>query len=162
MKIQKGHHFSLLEVLIALMIITASLPLLLTPFIYATTDQMETVQRLRKEKTVLYYLITILGELHSGSIPFSQLDGEQAYPFKPEWKGEDWKELPVTGTYQFKKLKDKTLSESQTLELYQITLEIIDGVGKNASSSTFNYEFVVKKGKEQAAAPKSEEKSDEA
>lgn len=162
MKPHKRRHFSLLEVLIALMIITASLPLLLTPFIYATTDQMETVQKLRKEKTVLYYLITILGELHSGSIPLSQLDGDQAYPFKPEWKAEEWKELPLTGTYQFKKMKNKSLSEDQTVELYQMTLEIIDGIGKKASSSSFIYEFVVKKGKDQAPTPNLEEKSDEA
>lgn len=137
-------HFSLLEVLIALLLITASLPLLLTPFIYATTDQMETVQKLRKEKTALYYLVTVLGELHSGAIPLSQLDGEQPYPFKPEWK-----EMPVPGTYKFKKIRDKPISEGQSVELWQTTLEIAD--------SSFTYEFVVKRGKAEQEVPKPQE-----
>lgn len=161
MKVLSPRHFSLLEVLIALMLITASLPLLLTPFIYATTDQIETVQKLRKEKTVLYYLVTILGELHTGAIPLNQLDGEQEYPFKPEWKGDDWKDLPITGSYKFKKIRDKSISEGQTVELWQITIEIKEGIGKNASSSNFTYEFVVSKGKSELEAPKKEEGKDE-
>ena len=146
MKVLSRRSFSLLEVLIALMLITASLPLLLTPFIYATTDQIETVQKLRKEKTILYYLITILGELHTGAIPLNQVGGEQAYPFKPEWKVEDWKDLPVSGSYQFKKIKDKPISDNQTAELWQIIIEIRDGNGKTASTSSFAYEFVLRKG----------------
>jgi hypothetical protein len=161
MKVISRRQFSLLEVLIALMLITASLPLSLTPFIYATTDQIETVQKLRKEKSVLYYLVTILGELHTGAIPLNQLDGEQEYPFKGEWKADDWKDLPITGSYKFKKMRDKPISEGQTLELWQTTIEIKEGVGKNASSSNFTYEFVVRKGKAEQETPKKEEGEDE-
>lgn len=161
MKIVSRRYFSLLEVLIALMLITASLPLLLTPFIYATTDQIETVQKLRKEKSVLYYLVTILSELHTGAIPLNQLEGEQEYPFKPEWKADEWKDLPITGSYKFKKIRDKSLEGGQKLELWQTTIEIKDGVGKNASTSNFTYEFAVKRGKSLDAAPQEEEEEEE-
>lgn len=156
MNILSTRRFSLLEVLIALMLITASLPLLLTPFIYATTDQMETVQKLRKEKTALYYLVTVLSELHTGGIPLNQLDGDQEYPFKPEWKAEE-NAPPVVGTYKFKKIRDKPIAEGQSVELWQTTIEIKDGTNNNPSSSSFAYEFVVRKGKASQEAPKSQE-----
>lgn len=156
MKILSERRFSLLEVLIALMLITASLPLLLTPFIYATADQMETVQKLRLEKTSLYYLVTILEELHTGGIPLSQLEGDSEYPFKGEWKREDLKDLPITGTYKFKYIRKKTETEGQRVELWQTTIEIKDGTAKTPSTSSFTYEFVIKRSKPEQVPKESE------
>lgn len=154
-------HFSLLEVLIALMLITASLPLLLTPFIYATADQQETVQKLRKEKTSLYYLVTILENLHTGSIPLNQLDGTQEYPFRPEWKGEDWKTLPITGTYKFKKIKDKKGNEGQQIELWELIIDIKDSTTKEPTTSSLSYEFIVRRAKSADETAKQDEAIDE-
>lgn len=113
-------HFSLLEVLIALLLITAALPLLLSPFVYASVDQMETVKKMNLEKMAFSQLTTTLANLQMGIIPLSNLETNQEYPFNE-------------GSYRFKKLKS-----GENFELWQITFTFKEG-------KPFAFNFIVKR-----------------
>lgn len=146
----KKRHFSLLEVLIAIMLITASLPLLLTPFVYASVDQMETIQKLKQEQAAQYIITTLLGDLQTGTIPLNQLDQGSDYPFRSEWNTKEDKYL---GSYKFNKLKG---DNEEGVELWQVSLSLEDPAKKTVAKTVFSYEFIVKRIKEASVEPPQE------
>jgi type II secretory pathway pseudopilin PulG len=135
LKFSQKRHFSLLEVMIALLLITASLPLLLTTFVYAAVDQSETVKKMQQEKSAFYFLTTILTDLHTGVIPLSQLDARDHFPITD-------KETQATGTYKFDKIK------KGDQELWQVMIEI--------NQAKFPFEFIVLRNTPLDAPPEGE------
>lgn len=131
--IKSRRPFTLLEVLIAILLILSTLPLLLTPFVYASADQMETIEKIKQQKAALYLVTMLFTDLHTGAIPLTQIDQEVEYPFKNEWK--------IEGTYQFKKIKSsKNEQDEAWIELWQVIF-----VFKNQKQAPFIYEFVIGK-----------------
>ena len=148
MKRKRNSYFSLLEVLVALMLITIALPLLMTPFFYATADQVEAIKKMKQEKAVAFLVTSILGDLQTGAIPLNSLEQESLYPLKEEWK--------IPGTYRFKKLSRHYEDEDNEgkPELWLLLIALSEE-GKNAG---YPYEFIVKKNKPAAPLEKEEPK----
>lgn len=144
----KKRYFSLLEVLISILLLLMSLPLLLTPFVLASTDQMETIQKLKDEKIAFYILTSLLIDLQTGGISLSQLDSDQPYPLKS-----DWKALPASGSYSFKKLKPQRQTNTG-IELWQVTIQLNE-------NSTFLFQFIVQRNKTPEAPDFESEASDD-
>lgn len=114
-------HFSLLEVLIAFLVISISIPMLMAPFVYASVDQKERVEKIRAELAAQYAATAFLVELQQGTIPISQIVDKSEFPMKEEW----FKEMGgnVSGVYTLRKLKtshqDKDEEEQVEIELWE-------------------------------------------
>jgi type II secretory pathway pseudopilin PulG len=116
--------FSLLEVLIAFLLISLSLPLLMAPFIYASVDQKEMVDKMRAQTAAQFALTSFLIDLQQGKIPITQIVDESEFPMKEEW----FKEMggQISGNYTLKRLKparDHTKDdedENVVMELWKV------------------------------------------
>lgn len=144
----KKRYFTLLEVLIAIMLITASLPLLLSVYVYATIDQKEALIKIKQERAAFHYLTIILTELQTGAISLNQLDSEQEYPLKTTSS-----EYAATGSYRFSKLRPQKDQEGEQVELWQMKLKFEDK--HNEITTQFPFEFIVRRNKPVEASPES-------
>ena len=142
--IKKKRQFSLLEVLIAFLLISFSLPLLIAPFLYSAVDQKETLEKLKIEAAAHTSLTSFLVDLHTGKIP--QIEPAEQIPLRAEWLNDG----QISGSYALKKLKpsrDEALdekSESVIIELWEATFSL-----KSPSQKIpipFSYHFVVVRG----------------
>lgn len=122
MRLQK-RGFSLLEVLIALLIISVALPILMSPFVYASIDQREAIKKMQQEKMVFNQLTTVLANMQMGLIPLNLLESNQEYPLNDA----------LGGSYHFKKLKS-----GEQIELWQLVFTFKEG-------NPFTFNFIVKK-----------------
>lgn len=107
--------FSLLEVLIAFVLISLSLPVLMAPFIYAAVDQKEMVEKMRAETAAQYAITSFLTELQLGTIPPSQIVDKGEFPLKDEW----FREMggKISGDYHLSKLKAQQNNEEEDVEI---------------------------------------------
>lgn len=114
-------NFSLLEVLIAFLIISISIPMLMAPFVYASVDQKERVEKMRAELAAQFALTAFLVELQQGTIPISQIVDKSEFPMKEEW----FRELggKISGVYTLRKLnpvhQSKDEEEEVEIELWE-------------------------------------------
>jgi type II secretory pathway pseudopilin PulG len=139
--------FSLLEVLISLLIISLSLPLLIAPFLYASVDQQERVNKMRAEMAAQFALTAFLMELQAGKIPASQIVDNSTLPLKKEWFSEMGG--GVEGMISLKKLKPARKNHKE--EENQVEFELWEVAFSFTSLSLkkppyFPFQFIVQRG----------------
>jgi type II secretory pathway pseudopilin PulG len=140
-------NFSLLEVLIAFLLISLSLPLLMAPFIYASVDQKEMVDKMRAQSAAQYALTSFLIDLQQGKIPITQIVDKSEFPLKDEW----FKEMggQISGIYTLKKIKPsrskaKEDEEAVEIELWEVDFTFPTLIKKK--TSYFPFQFVIVRG----------------
>lgn len=143
--------FSLLEVLVAFLLISLSLPLLMAPFIYASVDQKEMVDKMRAQTAAQFAITSFLIDLQQGKIAISQVVDKSEFPLKEEW----FKEMggQITGFYTLNKLKPSKNNIKEEGEQEQVEMELWE-VGFTFTSLTlkripyFPFKFAVIRGEE--------------
>lgn len=137
----KHKHFTLLEVLIAMLLISITLPVLITPFFYASVDQRETMEKIRLEKAAQFSITLLLVDLQTKQISPKDLEIDRAYPIKSEWvKGIGFSE-PLAGTYTFKKLRPTRNLQEQGAELWQVNFAL--RLPSQKEPTAFKYQFIL-------------------
>lgn len=122
--------FTLLEVLIALVLITIALPLLTAPYFYEALNLMQSTKARRLEQNLQQAKATLLEAIHTKQMnPFSEPKGE-------------WTKLETMPAvdYRFTRQKPKSDEESEALELWEISLRI-----KDLKGEPLKYLLVVKR-----------------
>lgn len=93
----------------------------MAPFIYASVDQKEMVEKMRAETAAQFAITFFLTELQLGTIPSSQIVEKSEFPLKEEWfKGIAG---PVSGIYTLTKLKPKHKNKKEKeveIELWEV------------------------------------------
>lgn len=113
-------HFSLLEVLVAFMLISLSLPLLIAPFMYASVDQKERVDKMRAETAAQFAITSFLIDLQQQKISFSQVSDNNQMPLPKEWF--DAMGGNIEGFLSLSKLKPVRAKESEDPSTVEVEL----------------------------------------
>src|SRR5262249_8038868 len=93
----------------------------MAPFIYASVDQREMVEKMRAETLAQFALVSFLIELQLGTIPPSQIVDKNEFPMKDEWfKGIGGQ---VSGFYTLRKLKP-AVQQSKDEEEEEVEIEL--------------------------------------
>lgn len=143
-------HFSLIEVLICLLLISVTIPLLTAPFYYASLDQQETVEQVVLEQAGQSALANIMQELQFKRLMLVESDMDSMAPINTEWLKSADRGYQIEGIYSFKKLKPKGEDEGGApVELWQVAIGLKRSNQKNYTP--FVYEFVVTKQPEPGA-----------
>lgn len=140
--------FSLLEVLIAFMLIALSLPLLIAPFLYASVDQREMVEKMKAETASQFAITGFLVDLHLGKIPISGIVDKGEEPLKEEW----FEKMggAVSGHYELTKLKsqvehkDDEENDKVDIELWEVRF-VFDSLSLK-KSTVFPFKFTIVRG----------------
>lgn len=122
--------FTLLEVLIALVLITIALPLLTAPYFYEALNLMQSTKARRLEQSLQQAKAQILESIHAKQLnPFGEPKGE-------------WRKLETMPSvdYRFTRQKPKTDEEAASLELWEMSLRI-----KELKGDPLKYLIVVKR-----------------
>lgn len=140
--------FSLLEVLIAILLVTFSIPLLIAPFLYTVRNYEADIKDAYLEKAAIFALAGFLEDLQRGQKVLS--DGE-VNPAKEEWFSKISPFIPgFTVTYILQRLKPSANSdeeETQNIELWQVVFTFQNPPSKNLSATQFSFKFVALKEK---------------
>lgn len=112
--------FTLLEVLIALVLITTALPLLTAPYFYEALNLMQSTKARRLEQNLQRAKVHLLEAIHTKQLnPFTEAKGE-------------WIRLEAMPNvdYQFTRKKPKPEDDSEKLELWEMRLRIKEWKGE--------------------------------
>lgn len=137
----KKFNFTLLEVLIALLLISAALPLLIAPFFYASFDRQEALEKIRLEKAAQFAITQLLIDLHTKKIPPQEVEAGRSYPVHEEWFEALEYKSQISGAYQFEKKWPLTEQSQQGPELWQVRIDLKMATQKNPLP--FVYEFIL-------------------
>lgn len=136
--------FSLLEVLVALMLISLLFPLLIAPFTYAKVDFEENTRSIKIERASQMCLSSFLIDLHLEKLNIHQFENKTVHPIPPEWLQEIDPERRLSGTYYCEKLQPKKQEEEEgekKIELWQVVFSFTEV--KQKTKALFGYDFVV-------------------
>jgi type II secretory pathway pseudopilin PulG len=122
----RSRFFSLIEVLIALGLVTIALPLLTLPFIYSMKNYAEINKSLEYEKYAQQVVTRLFIEMHQGSVPLSQLKEKRQFEVPPDWG-------LGKAVYEFRMLEEEEPDKPQLWEA-----KLLLGV----SPLPFNYHFI--------------------
>lgn len=120
MKALRRQHFTLLEVLIALVLITTALPLLIAPYFFESLNLMQATKARRLETDLQKAKALLLESIHTKQLnPFTETKGE-------------WKKVETmpTADYRFTRLKPKPEEAEEKIELWELSLKIKDLKGE--------------------------------
>jgi Tfp pilus assembly protein FimT len=126
----RRRRFTLLEVLIALVLITTALPLLTAPYFYESLNLMQATKARRLENDLKKAKALILESIHTKQLnPFTETRGE-------------WKKVQTmpAADYLFTRVKPKPDDAEEKVELWELSLRI-----KDLKGEPLKYLMVVKR-----------------
>ncbi|KAF3363254.1 hypothetical protein PHSC3_000144 [Chlamydiales bacterium STE3] len=139
MKKSRRECFTLLEVLIALLLVLMCLPILISSFVFINIEQQKMLNQMGLSQVANNAFAVVLEEMVTNKISYNFLEGDRTFPLEPRHFESD---KPLNGSFFFKKLDpEKPNKENYKVELWQVTIELEPPYEKKAFS--FAYKFIV-------------------
>lgn len=140
----RKREFTLLEVLIAILLVTFALPLLTAPFLYTARNYEADLDDAYLEKAAGFALVGLLGDLHKGRKLLGSFDAGLSHPGMEEWFSEAFPSPSgLTVTYTLRKLKPSQKSEeekTQNVELWEVSFLLKKG--SKLPPTKFDFKFI--------------------
>jgi len=150
LKCRKKRLLTLLEVLIAMLIITLALPILVSSFVFTYSQQSRFLDEVALDTIANSAFVSLFEDLSKGQISYKNLEVEQEFPVSVPGNWE--------GTYAFKKLQpDKPPKEGTTyfVELWEVTFNFTHP--RQKKTHTFKYNLIAVRDLTPTEAPKTGE-----
>jgi hypothetical protein len=147
----RKHHFLLLEVVIAIILIALCIIPLISPHTFILTEQKKFIHKVELDHLVNLTFADIVERMYRNEIPWSRIVGGDIFEideFDLQRMGYD-RRLPFTGAYSFKVEHEKPTEESPK-KLYLLSLRLsfvpLEGgrqspVDKGKSALNYYYEI---------------------
>lgn len=140
MQRKKNRHLTLLEVLIALLLIMMTLPILISSFAFTTIEQQKMINSMSVNRVANNAFALIYEELATHKITYPMLEADREYPLDANHLKDPsgiW-----SGNYKFHKLKpDKPKTTKYHVELWEVLFDF-DQAGSKEKKH-FAYDFIV-------------------
>lgn len=136
----KKRHLTLLEVLIALLLVMVTLPILISSFVFTTVEQQKMIAGMSINRVANHAFAVIFEDLAVHRITYNVLESDREFPLEEKHLGDTsgrW-----SGTYRFKKLKpDKPKQKNYYVELWEVLFDFSQANSKEKKH--FAYHFIV-------------------
>ncbi len=116
MRLIKKRPFSLLEVLIALTLISVSIPILINPYLFEVLNLNESERIMRQERTLSTLKAVLFEALHTGKIAVKEEDQNKWQEIDPTWTS-------LKGKFTLT-LNRKKEDEAKRVELWNLTIAL--------------------------------------
>jgi hypothetical protein len=146
---KKKHPLLLLEVLVAIALVSLIAVPLLYPQMYLLKAQNRFVEKLELDRMISLLFAKLIVDLYENKIPFSQIESSMPQPIDSKMiqdAGYKGRELPFTGTYRFEKVINKPNPPKDfTVYLYELifTFTSKDKEDEKQEPLTITYQVVL-------------------
>lgn len=130
--IRKKQYFTLLEVLMAMVLVVVAFPLLIAPYFYSFKDIQENMEAMQVEKASRIAAANFFIDLHLGKIALSSVEENQEHPIPASWFQEAFPKTEFEGVYRMVRIEPRNPRSDSKVFLWQVIFSLYTQAQKNA------------------------------